>query len=56
MTGNIANDGLMEADGANLYFTGATIDNRGTFSVVDNESTSKLIFLNGTTQGKAANL
>jgi len=46
--GNVTNNGMMEAVGANLYFWGATGQNGGTLRAVDDAAGSKLIFLNGT--------
>ncbi len=48
MRGSINNAGTMEADGANLYFTGATVDNSGTLRAIDHPDGSKLIFLGST--------
>ncbi|MBK9119114.1 MAG: hypothetical protein IPM18_05870 [Phycisphaerales bacterium] len=44
----VDNQGLFEADGANLYFNGVAsqFTNRGTLRAVDNPAGSRLIFLN----------
>ncbi|MCK4660028.1 MAG: hypothetical protein KAV82_10950, partial [Phycisphaerae bacterium] len=49
LSGDITNVGLMEADGANLYFTGANVVNSGTIQALDNADGSKLMFLNSAT-------
>ncbi|MCK4661034.1 MAG: hypothetical protein KAV82_16055, partial [Phycisphaerae bacterium] len=49
LSSDITNAGLMEAKGANLYFSGANVQNSGTFQAVDHADGSKLVFLNNTT-------
>ncbi|MCH8242787.1 MAG: hypothetical protein IH897_09280, partial [Planctomycetes bacterium] len=48
ITEDVQNNGVMEAVGANLYFTTARVQNAGLLHAVDNEEASKLIFINGT--------
>ncbi|MBI4719239.1 MAG: hypothetical protein HY763_15685 [Planctomycetes bacterium] len=47
--GNITNNGVIEADGANLYFNGADLVNNATLRAVNNAAGSKIIFLGGAT-------
>ncbi len=45
--GSVNNAGLMEADGATLYFEGASVINSGTLRTTDNAARSRLIFVGG---------